>query len=191
MSFLEGFEMTKVLAGMTMSLDGFVNDRDGSVERLYPDLEALRKTDMLQELIRTTGAVVMGRRAYDMANGDLTGYEFQVPIFVLTHRIPEKPAKGQNSRLSVTFVAGSIESAVRQAKAAAGGRDVTVIGGADTIAQCIRAGLVDELQVGIRPVLLGSGLPMFEHIAAEPVELEIQRLYELPDAVYIRFRVVK
>jgi hypothetical protein len=86
-----------VVGGMTMSLDGFVTDRDGSVERLYPDLDALRKTQMLQEQIRTTGAVVMGRHAYDMAEGDLTGYEFQVPIFVLTHHPPEQGPRGQKS----------------------------------------------------------------------------------------------
>jgi dihydrofolate reductase len=59
------------------------------------------------------------------------------------------------------------------------------------VAQCIRAGLVDEIEVGIRPVLLGSGLPLFEHVVAEPVELEMTRLIELPDAIYLRFRVVE
>jgi dihydrofolate reductase len=72
---------------MAMSLDGFVNDPNGDVSRLYPDLDALRKTVILQEAIKTTGAVVMGRGAYDMAQGDFTGYEFQVPIFVLTHTV--------------------------------------------------------------------------------------------------------
>lgn len=183
--------MGKVLAGMTMSLDGFVSDRKGSVDLLYPDLEALRRTDMLQELIRATGAVVMGRHAYDMADGDLTGYEFQVPIFVLTHHIPEQPPRGQNDRLSVTFVTDGIDSAVERAKEAAGNLDVTMIGGANTIAQAVQAGLVDELQIGIRPVLIGSGLPLFEHLVAEPLELELTHLYELPDAVYVRFRVTK
>ena len=84
--------MAKVVVGMTMSLDGFVNDRQGSVARLYPDLAALQKTEMLREAIANTGSVVMGRRAYDMANGDFTGYEFQVPIFVVTHRPPAKAA---------------------------------------------------------------------------------------------------
>ena len=74
--------MGNVLAGMAMSLDGFIEDRNGSVARLYPDFDAMRQTDLLQEEIGRTGAVVMGRRAYDMAQGDFTGYEFQVPIFV-------------------------------------------------------------------------------------------------------------
>ena len=96
--------MGKVILGMTMSLDGFVNDRKGDVGRLYPDLEALRETESLQEAIRTTGAVVMGRHAYDMANGDFTGYEFQVPIFVLTHRVPAKVAKGENENFKFIFI---------------------------------------------------------------------------------------
>jgi dihydrofolate reductase len=88
--------MGTVLAGMMMSLDGFIQDRNGSVARLYPDLDALRQTDVLQEASRTTKAVVMGRRAYDMAQGDCSGYEFQVPIFVLTHAAPQQVVKGEN-----------------------------------------------------------------------------------------------
>jgi dihydrofolate reductase len=183
--------MSKVVGGMTMSLDGFITDRSGSVAPLYPDLDALRKTEMLQEQIRTTGAVVMGRHAYDMAEGDLTGYEFQVPIFVLTHRPPDAAARGQNERLTVAFVTDGIESAVGQAKVAAGDRDVLVIGGADTITQCIRSGVLDELSIGIRPVLLGGGLRLFEQAVIEPVGLELGRVFELPDALYVRFRVVK
>src|SRR5881394_3967024 len=111
--------MGNVIVGATMSLDGFMNDRNGDVSRLYPDLEALRKTEMLQESMRMTGAVVMGRHAYDMAQGDLTGYEYQVPIFVLTHVAPAMAPKGQNEKLRVSFVRDGIESAMAQAKAAA------------------------------------------------------------------------
>src|SRR5207302_6837561 len=124
--------MGKVIFGATMSLDGFMNDRNGDVNRLYPDLQALRSTEMLQEEIRTTGAVVMGRRAYDMAEGDLTDYEYQVPIFVLTHHVPEKVAKGENERLTFTFVTDGVESALEKAKEAAGDENVMVIGGANT-----------------------------------------------------------
>jgi dihydrofolate reductase len=183
--------MGKVLFGMAMSLDGFVNDRNGDVGRLYPDLEALRKTEMLQEVIKTTGAVVMGRRAYDMAEGDFTGYEFQVPIFVLSHDVPEKVAKGENERLSFTFVTDGIESAIEKAKAAAGDKYVTVIGGANTAQQCIQAGLLDEIQIGIVPVLLGEGLRLFEHIGTEQIELESTRVIESPGRTDLRFRVVK
>lgn len=164
--------MAKVIVGTTMSLDGFINDRNGSVQSLYPDLNELRETEMLQEEIRTTGAVVMGRHAYDMAEGDFTGYEFQVPIFVLTHNIPDKPVKGENERLTLTFITDGIASAIEKAKAAAGEKSVMVIGGAHTAQQLLRAGLVDEVYVGIMPILLGEGLRFFEHLEDDHIELE-------------------
>src|SRR5690348_4755646 len=108
--------MGKVTIGMTMSVDGYVNDRHGGVGRLYPDLAALGETDFLKEEIRRTGAVVMGRQSYEMGQGDFTGYEFQVPIFVVTHTPPEQGPKGQNENLSVTFITDGIESAIAKAK---------------------------------------------------------------------------
>jgi dihydrofolate reductase len=182
--------MGRVLAGMAISLDGFVNDRNGDVNRLYPDLGALRQTEILQEAIQTTGAVLMGRRAYNMAQGDFTNYEFQVPIFVLTHHVPEKVAKGENEKLSFTFVTDGIESAIEQAKAAAGDKYVTVIGGADTVQQCIKKELLDEIQIGIVPILLGGGIRLFEHISTQ-IELEKMRVIESPTRTELRFRIVK
>ncbi|MGE5138898.1 MAG: dihydrofolate reductase family protein [Rudaea sp.] len=152
----------QVIVGTTMSLDGYINDRQGNLDGLGSDLDVLRKTEMLKEEIRTTGAVVMGRRAFDLAQGDLTGYAFQVPIFVLTHHAPEKEVRGQNEHLRVYYVADGIESAVAKAKAAAGGKNVIVIGSADTAQQCIAHGLADEIAVSIMPVLLGSGLRFFQ-----------------------------
>ena len=113
--------MGKVVGGLTHSLDGFVSDPSGDVGRLYPDLGNLRFTEMLKEEIRTTGAVLMGRHSYNMGDPDsfADNYEYQVPIFVLTHHIPEKKPK-ENDRLTVTFVTDGIESAVAKAKAAAG-----------------------------------------------------------------------
>lgn len=183
--------MGQVIIGATMSLDGFMNDRNGDVSRLYPDFEALRNTAMLAEEIRATGAVVMGRRAYDMAQGDLTGYEYQVPIFVLTHAAPTTEAKGLNDKLTLTFVTSGIASAIEQAKAAAGDKQVTVVGGADTAQQCLRAGLVDEIHMGIVPVLLGEGLRFFEPAANEQLQLERTRVFESPTRTDLWFRVVK
>ena len=184
--------MGKVVGGMTMSLDGFVNDRNGNVGVLYPDLGELAATDMLQESIRNTGAVVMGRHAYDMANGDFTGYEYQVPIFVVTHDIPQKVAKGENDKFKFNFVTDGVESAMKKAQAAAGDKDVTLIGGANIIQQCLKAGLMDELQIGIMPVLLGNGLRLFEHIADQEIKLEKISLVESPAGrTDIFFRVVK
>jgi dihydrofolate reductase len=183
--------MGNVIIGATMSLDGFMNDRLGDVSRLYPDLEALRGIEMLQEEIRATGAVVMGRRAYDMAEGDLTDYEYQVPIFVLTHHIPEQVVRGQNDKLTVTFVTNGIESAIEQAKAAAGDKHVMVVGGANTAQQYLRAGLVDEIHIGIVPIFLGEGLRFFEPLANEQIELEKTRVFDSPTRTDLWFRIVK
>jgi len=190
-SFWKEIFMGNVIVGATMSLDWFMNDRNGDVSRLYPDLEALRSTEMLQEEIRTTGAVVMGRRAYGMAEGDLTDYEYQVPIFVLTHHIPEKVVKGENDRLTVTFVTDGIEHALEQAQAAAGDKQVMVVGGANTAQQCLRAGLVDEIHIGIVPVLFGEGLRFFEPLINEQMELERTRVFESSTRADLWFRVVK
>jgi dihydrofolate reductase len=154
--------MAKVIAGMTMSVDGFVTDADGSASRLYPDLAALRDTSYMQQAIAETGAVLMGRRAFEMGDPDsfVGEYEFQVPIFVLTHHPPAIPPK-QDGNLTFTFVTDGVESAVSQAKAAAGDRSVQVIGGADVVQQLLDAGLVDELHVDVMPVLLGDGLRLF------------------------------
>src|ERR1051325_10033992 len=108
--------MAKVILGTTMSLDGFMNDRQGSLGRLYPNLDDLRTTEMLQESMQRTGAVVMGRHAYDLADGDFTGYEYQVPIFVLTHHPPKQASKGTNEKLIITFVTDGIERAIEKAK---------------------------------------------------------------------------
>src|SRR3989304_5845283 len=120
--------MSKAVAGMIMSLDGFVQDRAGSVAALYPDLDALVKTELILDEIKTTGAVVMGRHAYDMGQGDFTNYEFQVPIFVVTHHIPERVTKGENDKLKFHVVTDGIAQAIHQAKAIAGEKDVMVSG---------------------------------------------------------------
>lgn len=181
--------MARVIVGMAMSLDGFVSDRHGDVGPLYPNFEAMRESDLLQEAIRSTGAVVMGRRSYEMGNGDFTGYEFQVPIFVLTHRAPSQVAKGENERLTFTFITEGVEKAIDQAKAAAGDRDVTVVGGADTIRQCIAAGLADEVHIDLRSILLGDGLRLFERTDDPPIELEQIGLSQSPGITHLRYRL--
>lgn len=181
-----------VSGGMTMSLDGFVNDAHGNVDRLFPDLGELGETALLQEAIRKTGAVVMGRRAYAMGDPDQYAdhYEFQVPIFVLTHEAPAN-APRENDKLTFTFVTDGIESAVAQAKAAAGAKDVTVIGGAQIIQECLNAGLLDELEVGIMPVFLGGGLRLFEQLDTMHIVLEKIEIIESGPRTDFRFRIVK
>jgi dihydrofolate reductase len=181
--------MGKVIVGTTMSLDGFINDRMGSVSPLYPDLEALRNTEMLQESMDATGAVVMGRHTFDMAQGDFTDYEYQVPIFVLTHHPPQQVTKGQNDKLKIIFVTDGVESAIEKAKQAAGEKDVTIVGGASTAQQVINARLFDEIQIGIVPILLGGGLRFFDNESIEAIELENPSILESPSRIDLTFRV--
>jgi dihydrofolate reductase len=186
--------MTKVIAGMTVSLDGFINDRDGCAESLSPDFAGLLEALSFKEMIENTGAVIMGRHTYEMADPFLwinDGYEFQVPIFVLTHTPPAKYPKG-NDKLSLTFVTDGVESAISQAKNAADDKDVQVIGGADTIQQCLNAGLCDELQIDVMPILLGKGLKLFENIDTDNIKLERAKVVETtPVRTSITYKVTK
>ena len=184
--------MAEVIAGMTMSLDGFVADRDGSAGRLYPDFDELADSDVMRSTIDETGAVLMGRRTFEMA-GDTDSYadtyELQVPIFVLTHRPPEAMPK-QNDRLTFTFVTGDVASAVAQAKAAAADRDVTVVGGADVILQLLQAGLVDVLSIDVMPVFLGEGLRLFDDPVLEGIGIEPIAVDRVGQRITTRFRVL-
>ena len=185
--------MAQVIAGMTTSLDGFVADESGSVDRLYPDLAALQGTAYMNALIEETGAVVMGRRAFEMAEDPdwyVGNYEFQVPIFVLTHHAPRVAPK-QDEHLTFTFVTDGVESAVAQAKAAAGKKAVQVIGGASVIQQLLQASLVDELHLDVMPVLLGSGLRLFENAGLERIQIEKIDVQETGPRTTLKFRVKK
>jgi dihydrofolate reductase len=182
--------MAWLIAGMTVSLDGFVADADGDADRLYPDLAELRDTPYMAAMQAETGAVLMGRRTFDMA-GDIDSYadtyELQVPIFVLTHRPPATHPK-ENERLTFTFV-DDLATAVEQARAAAGDRAVSVVGGADLNRQLLDHGLVDELRIDVVPVLLGAGLPLFD--GAPSLTLEKLGVDDLPTRTSLRYRVAR
>jgi len=180
--------MAKVVVGMTMSLDGFVSDRSGDVTPLYPNFESLRESEQLQDVIGATGAVVMVRRSYEMGNGDFTGYEFQVPIFVVTHQAPSAPAKGKNAELSFSFVTEGVARAIELAKTAAGSRDVTVVGGPDVIQQALELGLADEVHIDLRALLLGDGLRLFERSNQTSEELELYDVSQSPGVTHLRYR---
>ena len=182
--------MAKVILGVTISLDGFAEDSKGSVGALYPDLDTLRKTDLLQESIRTTGSVVMAWKEFAMAEDpDLYAgnYEYQVPIFVLTDKAPEKHPK-ETGKLTFTFVTDGIESAVRQAKVAAGRKDVTIIGSAATVQQVLNAGLADELHIDIIPKFFHKGFRPFEHVD-ENIKLKKIRVVEAGERTSLQFLV--
>jgi dihydrofolate reductase len=177
---------------MTISLDGFVADETGSVGRLYKDFAALQGTPYMEAMIEATGAVLMGKRAFEMGDPDsyVGNYEFQVPIFVLTHHPPSVAPK-QDERLTFTFVTDGVESAVTHAKSAAGDEVVQVIGGASVVQQQLRARLVDELQLDVMPVLLGTGLRFFENAGVERLALEKIDVQEIGARTSLRFRVRK
>ncbi len=182
--------MSTVIAGMTMSLDGFVTDVNGSAGPLYSDFADLLDSPYMRSLQQTVGAVVMGRRTFDGApdpDAYADGYEFQVPIFVLTHHAPAVVPR-RNDRLSFTFVTDGVKSLVAQATEAAGDRAVLAIGGANLNQQLIAAGLADELWVEVMPVLLGSGQRLFSETG--PLELEKIGVDEIGAArTALRFRV--
>ena len=142
---------------------------------------------MLREAHGTIGALVTGRRTFDITNGWGGRHPLDVPVFVVTHSVPQGWA---NDGSPFTFVTDGVESAVAQAKRAAGDKNVGV-GAASIVQQCLRAGLLDEIQLDLVPVLLGAGVRLFENLGAEPVELERTSVVEAPGVTHLRFRVVK
>ena len=182
--------MARVIVSMTTSIDGFVADQGGSADRLYPDLGALRGGELMSSLIERAGAVLMGRRTFEMGDPDwyVGNYEYQLPIFVLSHRPPPVPPK-QDEHLTFTFVTDGVASAVEQATAAAGDKAVQVVGGVDLARQLLAAGLVDELSVDVMPVFLGTGLRLFEDPALERVRLEKIGVREAGARTSISFRL--
>lgn len=185
--------MARVIAGMTLSLDGYVADREGGVDRLYPDFHALQVSAEMEEIVAGTGCVLMGRRTFEMAGDPDTyadTYEFQAPIVVLTHHPPAVTPK-QNERLTFTFITDGVESAVATAIEAAGDKAVTVVGGADLIRQLLLADLVDELHIDVMPIFLGDGLRLFDTPELERIRLERTRLDAFGERVILRYRVVR
>ncbi|SRR6266498_6055255 len=195
--------MGKAVFDITVSLDGYVTGPDDDRERplgeggeLLHDWIFSRgtaaETTVLDELYGQTGAVIAGRRTYDFSAGPGRwgdgGPLGRIPVFVLTHDVPEKAAGTGDV---FTFVTDGIESALAQAKEVAGDRNVYVMGGADIAQQYIEAGLLDEIQLHVVPVLLGAGRRLFEHIGTEHVELESTRVLHSPGAVHLRYRIVK
>lgn len=147
----------------------------------------------MNAMIEETGAVVMGRRTFEMAEDPdwyVGNYEFQVPIFVVTHEPPDVRPR-QDQQLTFTFVTDGIASAIAQATAAAGNKAVTVVGGASVIQQLLRAGLIDELRVDVMPVLLGVGLRLFDDAGLARVELEKIGVQEVGARTSLRFHVKK
>ena len=141
---------------------------------------------LLEEGNRTIGAMVAGRKMFDLA-GAWAGSPPFAPCFVVTHTVPQEWVKEGSP---FTFVTDGIESAIRQAKQAAGDKNV-VIATASLLQQGIRAGLVDEINVDLVPILLGAGVRLFDHLGTEPIDLERTMVVAAPGVTHLRFRIVK
>ncbi|MDQ3286624.1 MAG: dihydrofolate reductase family protein, partial [Actinomycetota bacterium] len=126
-------------------------------------------------------------RTFDLTNGWGGRHPLDVPVSVVTHTVPQEWVFEGSP---FTFVTDGLESAIGQAKAVAGDKDVGVVG-ASLVQQCIRAGLLDEIHVDLVPVLLGDGVRLFDHLDTEPIELESTRMIEGAGVTHLTFRVVK
>ncbi len=204
--------MGKVMSGLTMSLDGFIagpNDgpehplgeggmrlfewySSGDTEYTVPSggmtfMVSKQGAEMLREAFGAIGAIVTGRRTFDITNGWSGRHPLDIPVFVLTRNPPE----GWDYEGSpFTFVTDGVESAVEKAKEVAGDKNVAV-GAASLAQQCLEAGLLDEVHVDIVPVLLGGGVRFFDNLGTEHIELERTEVIEAPDVTHMTFRVVK
>ncbi|MFJ4198166.1 dihydrofolate reductase family protein [Streptomyces sviceus] len=203
--------MTTVTADLAISLDGCIAGPDVTLdnpggtgaEPLFEWIHNLaswrerqgmtggeenRDSELMREWFDATGAVVMGRMMYD-TGADFWGEDppFRTPVFVLTHR--PHPTLVKRGGTTFTFVTDGIHSALAQAREAAGDRNVDIAGGASTVRQYLREGLIDELQLHVVPALLGDGLRLFEGVGAG--RLEQVRVEATPLATHLKYRIVK
>ena len=196
--------MSKVVALMSMSLDGFVADANDGVDEVFDwyfsgDVEIpmpIQTVDFtfhvsepsaehLRKLMAETGAFLTGRRTFDVADGWNGRHPWDVPAFVVTHEVPDGWPRPDST---VQFVTDGIESAVAQAKSAAGSKSVAVHG-AQTIQECLDAGLLDEIQVDVAAVLLGEGVRLFDHLANTPAILGNPTVVEGVGVTHLRYSV--
>ena len=200
--------MSKVLTGMTVSLDGYYtgpNDGPGTGlgeggERLhywvfggpwtYGDGPRGEPSEVdkeyLDEVFSTGGAWICGRTMYDVVDGWGDDPGFGVPVYVVTHRPHETVVKGDTS---FEFVTTGIHDALASARAAAGDRNVILMGGGDLLNQYFNAGVVDEFTLTISPVLLGGGKRLFDGIERTQTAFESVGVVESPWATHLRYRV--
>jgi len=196
----------KVFVDITMSLDGFIaGPNDGPEQGLGEGGERLHEwifglaswrephgleggeqnedSELLDEAMQRSGAVIVGRRMFDNAHGWGEDPPFHKPVFVLTHEAREPEEKEGGT--TFTFVEG-VKDALDRARAAAGARDIAVGGGAQTIQQFLRAGLVDEMQVHVAPLLLGRGIRLFDDVEG-PLEVSGLQASASPAVAHLRF----
>src|SRR5918992_4761853 len=168
--------MGKLLWHTMMSLDGFIAGPNDDMQWVFGVAGGPSRTT--DEVLRSTGALLVGRRTQDVEDRLQPGFyggAFRGPFFVLRHDPPAEPpvVKGVTGR----FLDVEIEEAVAIAKEAAEGRNVVVLG-ANVARQCVEAGLIDEILVHVTPVLLGDGVRLFSRPGGAPVKLEKTSVWE-------------
>jgi dihydrofolate reductase len=198
--------MGAVIVDLTVSLDGFIAGPDDGPalplgrngERLFtwmtagPEANRVEarlappnaSTVVVDEWLTDTGAIISGRRTFDIANGWKDGHPIDVPIFVVTH---DAPTQGEWSP-QVQFVTDGVDRALELARDAAGDLLVS-ISGASVAQQLLRAGKLDEIQVSVVPLLLGGGVRLFDHLGTDPIALEQTRVIESDGVTHLRYRV--
>jgi len=210
----------KVFVSVSMSLDGFIAPEGMELEHAddpgYKDwmskwmelqawvfpLKFFRENlglgeggetgldnDLAEETFNRTGVSILGKRMFD--HGEQAWPEeapFHTPVFVVTHE--EREPWERPGGTTFHFVNDGIESALKEAKDAANGRDIRIAGGAETIAQYLNAGLVDELGIDLAPLLLGGGASLAREIDPECVSLEIDEAIHSPRTTHLRYRVL-
>jgi dihydrofolate reductase len=200
--------MAKVVVGLSMSLDGFIagpndgpdnplgdgggrlfdwwtagTERLGTDDRFRPPA---RSRAVVEEMFRC-GAIITGRRTFDIAGGWGGHHPLGAPFFLLTHTPPERHV---GPGTDGTVVTDGIESALAQARAVAGERDIAVCA-ADVAQQYLRAGLLDEIDVDLVPVLLGAGVRLFAGLEGRRLDLECTRVVISDCVTHLRYRVVR
>jgi dihydrofolate reductase len=182
--------MGKVYLDMAMSLDGFISGPNGEDSGLHDwyfspsgDTEIIK-----QELLGTIGAMILGKRAFS-SSPEADGFDtpYKVPHFIVTH---EARKTIDRSGMQFIFSTDGVEGTLQKAKAAAGDKDVCIAGGANTAQQFLEAGLLDELQIHLVPVLIGGGLRLFD-VLPKSVKLEKTRTLESSGVTHLRYRIIK
>jgi dihydrofolate reductase len=197
--------MTKVTAGFSMSLDGFVADAHDDPARVFKwyssggtshEVEAGHQTfhmsaegaDYIKQAGQVAGVLVTGRRTFDLSKAWGGRHPMNVPMVVVTHNIPAEWVDKEDSPF--TFVTDGVESAIAKAREIAGEKDVVV--GAPSIAQqCIELGILDQIGIDLAPVLLGEGVRLFDKIGVDPRELQIVAASGDSNVTHIIYHIVR